>query len=86
MIKIFNLIFLVVFLFFLFTYNFYSSNTNIKNINVNRSNIENLIKNKTNDLPILKDDTSNVIEFNSSFSEELRDAKPRNFWDLLKIE
>ena len=31
---------------------------------------------------ILKNDTSNVIEFNSSFSEDIKENKPRSFWKL----
>ena len=31
-------------------------------------------------------DTNNVIEFNSSFSDEIKDNKKRSFWDLLKTE
>ena len=31
-------------------------------------------------------DTSDAIEFNSSFSEEIKENKSRSFWNLLKIE
>jgi hypothetical protein len=51
---------------------------------LNRSNIEEIIKTKISNIPILKNDTNNVIEFNSSFSEEIKDNKRRSFWDLLK--
>jgi len=85
MYKIINLFFLIIiFLFFLNIYKYYSSNKNIKNINLNRSNIEEIIKTKISNIPILKNDTNNVIEFNSSFSEEIKDNKRRSFWDLLK--
>ena len=53
---------------------------------MNRLNIEEIIKTKISKIPILENDTNNVIEFNSSFSEEIQDNKKRNFWDLLKIE
>ena len=87
MYKIINLFFVVlIFLFFFNIYNYYSSNKNIKNINLKRLNIEEILKNKTLNLPVLKNDTNNVIEFNSSFSEEIKDNKKRNFWNLLKIE
>ena len=36
-------------------------------------------------LPVLKNDTNNVIEFNSSFSDEIKTDEQRNFWNLLKI-
>ena len=87
MYKIINL-FLIIFiiLFFFNTYKYYSSNKNIKNINLNRSNIEEIIKKKIANIPILENDTNSVIEFNSNFLDEIQDKKKRNFWDLLKIE
>ena len=87
MYKIVNLLFIIIiFLFFFNIYNYYSSNKNIKNINLNRSNIEKIVKTKISNIPILKNDTNNVIEFNSSFPEEIKDNKKRNFWNLLKME
>ena len=87
MYKIFNLLFIIfIFLFFFNIYKHYSSNTNIKNVNLNRSNIDTIVDSKISNLPILKNDTDNVIEFNSSFLEEINDDKKRKFWDLLKIE
>ena len=87
MYKFINLLFLIIiFLFFFNIYKFYSSNKNIKNTNLNRLNIEEIVKSKISEIPILENDTNNVIEFNSSFSEEIQDNKKRNFWDLLKIE
>ena len=87
MYKIINLFFLIIiFLFFLNIYKYYSSNKNIKNVNLNRSNIEEILKTKISNIPILENDTNNVIEFNSSFSEEIKDNKSRSFWNLLKIE
>ena len=87
MYKLINLFFLIIiFLFFFNIYKYYASNKNIKNINLNRLNIEEIVKTKISKIPILENDTNNVIEFNSSFSEEIQDNKKRNFWDLLKIE
>ncbi len=87
MYKFINLFFLIiVFLFFFNVYKYYSSNSNIKNINLNRLNIEEIVKTKITKIPILKNDTNNVIEFNSSFSDEIKDNKKRSFWDLLKTE
>ena len=87
MYKIINL-FLVIFilLFFFNIYNYYSSNKNIKNVNLTRSNIEEILKKKTSNLTVLENDTNNVIEFNSSFSEEIKSNEQRNFWNLLKIK
>ena len=87
MYKIVNLLFIIIIILFFFNiYNYYSSNKNIKTINLNRSNIEKVIKSKILNIPILENDTNSVIEFNSSFSEEIKDNKKRNFWNLLKIE
>ena len=87
MYKIFNLLLIAIILLFFFNiYNYYSSNKNIKNINLNRSNIEKIVRTKISNIPILEDDTNNVIEFNSSFSEKIKDNKKRSFWNLLKIE
>ena len=78
---------LLIILFFIFNvFKYYSSNKNIKNINLNRSNIEEIVKTKVSNIPTLRNDTNNVIEFNSSFSEEIKDNQKRNFWNLLKIE
>ncbi len=85
MYKIINLFFgIIVFLFFFNIYKYYSSTKNIKNINLNRSNIEETIKTKISGIPILRNDTNNVIEFNNSFNEEMKSNKKRSFWDLLK--
>ena len=87
MYKIINLlIFFIVILFFYNIYKYYSSSKNIKNINLNRMNIEGIINEKIVDLPTLLNDTDNVIEFNSSFSEEIKEDKPRSFWNLLKFK
>ena len=87
MYKIINLIFIIVFLLFFFSiYNYYSSNKNIKNINLTRSNIEEILKEKTSNLTVLENDTDNVIEFNSTFSEEIKSNEKRSFWNLLKIK
>ena len=85
--KLIDLFFVIIILIFFFTiYNYYSSNKSIKNINMNRLNIEENLKNQSINLPILDNDTNNVIEFNSSFSEEIKDNEQRNFWNLLKIK
>ena len=87
MYKIINLFFIILILLFFFNiYNYYSSNKNIKNINLKRLNIEEILKNKTLNLPVLKNDTNNVIEFNTSFSDEIKSDEQRNFWNLLKIK
>ena len=85
MYKIVNLIsIIIVSTFFFKILSYYFSNSNIKYINSNRSNIESILENKISNIPILKDDTYNIIEFNSSFSEEIKNNESRSFWNLLK--
>ena len=82
--NIFIIISIVVFFFSIFKY--YSSNHNIKKINLNRENIEQILKNKVVDITVLPNDTNDVIEFNSSFADEIKNDEPRSFWKLLKFE
>ena len=58
-----------IFIFFIFKY--YSSNKNLSNKNYNRLNIDQIINEKINNLPILDNDTNNVVEFNDSFDDEI---------------
>ena len=85
MIKIFNIImFLLIIIFILSIYNYYSSNKNVDAKNYNRKNIDQILKEKIIDLPVLKNDTDNVIEFNNSLKNNIEENKKRSFWDLLK--
>ena len=85
MIKILNIImFLVTIIFILSIYNYYSSNKNVDAKNYNRKNIDQILKEKIIDLPVLKNDTNNVIEFNNSLKDETEENKKRSFWDLIK--
>ena len=80
------LLFLIIITFYFSVYKYYFSEDNIKNIENKRVNIEEDLIKKTTNLPILKNDTNNVIEFNSGFNEQINETKPRNFWQLLKIK
>ena len=85
MAKILNLImFPLIIIFILSIYNYYSSNKNVDAKNYNRKNIDQILKEKIVDLPILKNDTNNVIEFNNSLKDDIEENKKRSFWDLLK--
>ena len=87
MIKIFNIImFLLIIIFILSIYNYYSSNKNVDAKNYNRKNIDRILKEKIYDLPVLKNDTNNVIEFNNSLKDDIEENKKRSFWNLLKKE
>ena len=85
--KFLNFFFLIITIIFFFNiFSFYSSNKNIKNINFNRSNIDEILRNQISKLTVLKNDTNNIIEYNSSFPEEIKNNKPRSFWNLLKTK
>ncbi len=85
--KIFNIFFVILILFFFYNiYKFYSSNKNLQSIEFNRSNIELIINKKISNLPILENDTDNVIEFNDGFSNDINNDKSRSFWNLLKFK
>tara|TARA_A100001015_G_scaffold39084_1_gene42932 strand:- start:1839 stop:2102 length:264 start_codon:yes stop_codon:yes gene_type:complete len=85
--KIFNFFLVVLILFFFFSiYSFYSSNKNLESKEFTRDNIDQIINKKILNLPILKNDTNNVIEFNDGFSNEIKSDKPRSFWNLLKFK
>ena len=83
--KFLSIFFLIlIIIFFGSTYKYYSSSKNIKNKEYNRNNIDQILNDKISNLPILKNDTDNVIEFNDGFSNEIKNDKPRSFWNLLK--
>lgn len=85
MIKAFNIFFFILVLIFFFAiYQYYSSNKNIEVKNFNRTNINEIINKKISDIPILDNDTNDVIEFNDGYSNEINDKKLRSFWNLLK--
>ena len=83
-INIFMLLLIGIFILSIFKY--YSSNKNLDTKNYNRSNIDQILKSKINNLPILTNDTDNIIEFNNSIEEGINQEKNRNFWNLLKIK
>ena len=85
--KIISILFIIlIIIFFGSTFKYYSSNKNIKNKEFNRNNIDQILNDKISNLPILKNDTDNVIEFNDGFSNEIKKNKPRSFWNLLKSQ
>jgi hypothetical protein len=83
--KIVNIFFLIATLiFFLSTYKYYFSTKNIVAKEFNRKNIDQIINHKISNLPILNDDTNDVINFNDGYTNEIKNDKPRSFWKLLK--
>ena len=85
--KIFNIFLSILIIIFFFNiYRFYSSNKNLESKEFNRSNINQIIYKKISNLPILKNDTENVIEFNDGFFNKIKNENLRSFWDLLKFK
>ena len=83
--KVINIFFLkLIIIFFFSIYKFYSSNQNIQIKKFNRDNLDQIISSKILNLPLLDNDTNNIIEFNDGFSNEIKDNKPRSFWNLLR--
>ena len=84
MYKIFNIVMISIFIFFIFfIFQYYFSNKNINSNKYNRSNINEILEEKIVDLPILLNDTNNVIDYFSSELEEKK-IKKRYFWELFK--
>ena len=77
------LIFIVIILLFLFfTGKYYFSDENIKKSYRSQKNIDEKIKNYAKNLPILKNDTNNIIEYVKQ-SDKKKKMK-FNFWKLLE--
>ena len=79
--KVIYFIIILIFVYFLFA--IYFSEENIKKIKKNRVNIENSFKDYLSNLPILENDTNDVIIYNSSEFLEKK-IKKRKIWELLK--
>ena len=77
------LIFIVIIgLFFFLTGKYYFSDENIKKSYRSYKNIDEKIKVYSKDLPILKNDTQNVIEYVKQTNKKKK--KKFNFWKLLE--
>ena len=75
--------FLVIIFFIFLTSYFYFSDRNVKEINKNRANLP-IISNRNLDfLPLLNNDTNNIIEYQNN-DKIIEKIKKRSFWDLLK--
>mgnify|MGYP006178269481 CR=1 FL=1 len=77
------LILIFIFMFIFFVVSTYISNTNREKVIKNRTNIYSKIKENIIILPLLKNNTNDVIEFNSGYNENKSKVK-RNFWNLFK--
>ena len=77
------LVFIVIIVLFLFfTGKYYFSNENIKNSYRSYKNIDQKIKDYSKNLPLLKNDTENIIEYVKQTDKKKK--KKFNFWKLLE--
>ena len=77
------LIFIVIIaLFIFFTGKYYFSNENIKNSYRSYKNIDQKIKDYSKNLPLLKNDTENIIEYVKQTDKKKK--KKFKFWKLLE--
>ncbi len=84
MIRVLNIIIIILLtIFFYKVFSFYSSLNNKDLISKNRENIDNIIDSKIQDIPFFKNDTNNVIEFNSGYNQN-DDENKKRFWNLFK--
>ena len=85
MIKHFFSVLIILFIssYIFFIISTYVSDKNKKKINLNRTNIYLKIEDTLASLPLLKNDTQDVIEFNSGYANNNKKIK-RNFWNLFK--
>ena len=74
---------LTIFFSIFFVIKFYLSENNIKLSNKVMLQHQNELGKKFNNLPIIKDDTNDIIEYTNEI-EEFKNKKQRKFWDLLK--
>ena len=77
-------VFIIVLSFFVFSFNYYISDRNINTVKNNRENLESKILESTSTLPLLTNDTNDVIEFNSGFDNSNKRNFKRSFWELFK--
>jgi hypothetical protein len=74
---------LTIFFSIFFVIKFYLSENNIKLSNKVILQYQNELDKKFNDLPIIKNDTNDIIEYTNEI-EEFKNKKQRKFWDLFK--
>ena len=82
--KIKNIFYLIsFFIFIVLTAKFYFSDQNIKEINKSRALYSIKLSNNTQNLPLLKNDTNNIIEYINDIEIYKKKKKKYTFWDLI---
>ena len=83
--KVKNIFYIIAFFIFIFlTVIFYFSDQNIKSINKSRALYPNKLNNDIQNLTLLKNDTTNIIEYRSDVEVYIKKKKNYTFWDLIK--
>ena len=83
--KIKNILFLLSFLsFFIFTINIYFSDENIRQTNMKRSFYSVKSNADFSNLPLLKNETNNIIEYRNDIDVYKKKRKNYKFWDLIR--
>lgn len=77
-------IILFILFFFIFIFNYYFSEKNTNLVKSNRNNFEVKMNESILELPVLLNNTVDVIEFNSGFENTNKRSFKRNFWELFK--
>ena len=85
----FNKIKIIFYLLSFFTFiflvlNFYFSDLNTKKTNKNRSTSLNRLVSDIQKLPLLKNDTEDIIEYKDDIENYKKKKKKYKFWDLIK--
>ncbi len=75
--------FILLIVFFIFIFFYYFSEENTGKIMANRINITENINKETLKIPVLKNDTNDIIEYTFSTVDDKKNKK-RFFWNLLK--
>ena len=82
--KIKNIFYLVSFFIFIFlTTSFYFSDQNVRLTNKSRFIYPTKLKNITQNLPLLKNDTSDIIEYRTDVEIYKKKKKNYTFWNLI---
>ena len=82
--KIKNIFYLVsFFIFIILTTRFYFSDQNIRETNKSRSFYSVELNNKAQNLPLLKNDTKNIIEYSNEIELYKKKKKNYKFYDLI---
>ena len=78
------LVLLFILFFFSIVLSHYFSEKNVNLVINNRKILDSKTLDKVDNLPILLNDTKNVIEFNTGFEKLNKQNYKRNFWELFK--